>query len=65
LQRHYYWSLGKIKFDVSINTFWLFGQPGKGKGHPKTAMKALDEGEWLTSRPDRLTPGNVPVYIAQ
>jgi len=57
--------LGKNKFDASINTFWLFGHPGKDKGHPKPAMKALDEDGWLTPCSGRLTPGNVPVPIVQ
>jgi hypothetical protein len=55
----------KNKFDASINTFWLFGHPGKGKGHPKPAIKALDEAGGLTPRSGRLNPGNVPVSIVQ
>lgn len=63
LRRHSYWSLRKIKFDASIDTFWLFAHPRKGKGHPKPAMKALDEGGWLTLLPGRIAPGNVFVPI--
>jgi hypothetical protein len=65
LWRYYYLLLGKTEFDASITTFWLFCQPGKGKGHPKPAMKALDKGGWSTPRSGRFTPGTVSVPIVQ
>jgi len=65
LRRHYYWSLRKIKFDATINTFWLFAHTRKGTVHPKPAMKALNEAGWLTLGSGRLAPGNVFVPIVE